>query len=203
MAAPSRPQVLLLGPRLSRLTVKPAVSWSSASIWVVFLLIFTAETLVVAIPAVLLIPHQCWFQTSSELPHSAPTSLDHTFVLLLGRLSPFLPPVCFLFAFKLRQGLICHLKFLLPIFPLISLKSYTQWHFTSTEVEFYHSWEITTVDFVILIIEFFLSLFITNKCLCCKLFDIIKLHLKIFQFDTQLHLVSSYSSSLWNMMKQY
>lgn len=53
------------------------------------------------------------------------------------------------------------------------------------------------------ILGFFLSFFITNKCLCYKLFDIIKLHLKILQFDAHLHLVSSYSSSLWNVMKQY
>lgn len=65
------------------LTVKPAVWWSSASIWLVFILIFPADTLEVAIFAVLLIPHQFWFQTSSELPHSAPTSLDHTLCYFL------------------------------------------------------------------------------------------------------------------------
>lgn len=94
----------------------------------VFLLLFAADKLVVAILVDLLKPHQFRSQPSFDLPPSVPTCPYSTSVLLFGSLPPLLPPVCFLFAFKLSQGLSCHLQFVLHNFLLIFLKSYTQWH---------------------------------------------------------------------------
>lgn len=131
MAATSLSQVLLLGDDLRGLRAdsdSKASGSSGTTLSLVFLPIFVAEALVVAILVVLLTPHQFRFQPNFDLPRSALTCPDHTPMLLFGSLSPLLTPDCFLFAFKVSQGLICRLKFLLQIFPLISLKYFTQWH---------------------------------------------------------------------------